>query len=157
MRMIDNFASNTANSYAFSWETVTNDGVDVVSSSILTLQRALVDAGHSSSVLVGLEDFVGAFKTLPPDESQRWLLWVLVWCPSEQRWYTGELQTLPFGSLGSVLAWWRVAHAQRCILRRLFNLPCMYYVDDTHLIAPAVVARRTKNIVLEGIPSSLIC
>jgi len=122
VRLIDNFQSNSANSYAFSWESVTNGREDVVSATVLELQRALAVAGHEVDVQIGLEDFVGAFKTLPPQEEQRWLLWVLVWNPEEGAWYAGELQTLPFGALGSVLGWWRIAQAQKLIMRRLFRI-----------------------------------
>ena len=46
----------------------------------------------------------------------------------------GEMQTMPFGAVGGVLAWWRCAMAQRAIMRRLFEAIIFYYVDDTHVI-----------------------
>ena len=61
---------------------------------------------------MGLEDYVGAFKTVASHESQRWLLRVLVWDDDAQRWMFGELYTMPFGAVGGVLASWRCAQAQ---------------------------------------------
>ena len=46
----------------------------------------------------------------------------------------GELQTMPFGAVGGVLACWRCAMAQRAIMRRLIETVIFYYGDDTHVI-----------------------
>ena len=40
---------------------------------------------------------------------------VLVFDPYKRRWMCGELLTFPFGALGGVLAWWRVASAHKAI------------------------------------------
>ena len=121
VRLIDDYRANEANSYACAWERTHNDREDVISEAILQLQEGIAARGSTDTVQVGLEDFVGAFKTVAPCESQRWLMWVLVWNPDAQAWYAGEMLTMPFGAVGGVLAWWRCATAQRTIMRRLFD------------------------------------
>ena len=121
VRMIDDYRSNAANQFAIAWETTHNDREDTVSEAILRLQRRLAEQGSCARVRVALEDFVGAYKTLAPSDDQRWLMWVLVWNHERAEWMCGEMQTMPFGAVGGVLAWWRCAMAQRAIMRRLFE------------------------------------
>jgi hypothetical protein len=149
IRVIDNFKDNEANDFAVAWETTTNDREDEVSEAVLRMKKRLFKAGLDPTVLVGLEDFVGAYKTIAPCEDQRWLMHALVWDTDSDQWKVGELLTMPFGALGGVLAWWRCATAQRTIARRLFEIIVFYYVDDTHIIEPAVSAHETKAIFQE--------
>jgi len=59
------------------------------------------------------------------------------------------LLTLPFGAVGSVLAWYRTAHALRCIMRRVFELVLFVYVDDTHQIEVESTAESGKALFCE--------
>ena len=104
VRVIDKFKSNGANSFTVAWEASHNDREDVVSEAILKLQEELRSVGCDDDVLVGLEDCVGAFKTVAPEESQRWLMHVLVWDSDRDPWVVGELYTMPFGAVGGVLS-----------------------------------------------------
>ena len=120
--VIDNFKSNEANSFTVAWEASHNDREDVVSEAILRLQDELRSVGRDDDVLVGLEDYVGAFKTVAPDDLQRWLMHILVWDSDRGQWVVGELYTMPFGAVGGVLSWWRCAQAHRATMRALLLL-----------------------------------
>merc|ERR1711907_782781 len=53
---------------------------------------------------------------------------------------------MPFGAVGGVLAWWRVAAALRQIGRMLFELVLFVYVDDTQVTEPAVSAQEAQKL-----------
>jgi len=110
------------------------------------LQRELAEHGVEEDVLIGLEDYVSAFKTLAPEDGQRWAMHMLVFDTDAQEWKVGELLSMPFGAMGSVLAWWRVATALKVILRRLFELVVFYYVDDVQQIEVASTAHHGKFV-----------
>ena len=122
VRNIDDFAANEVNEYAVSYEASRHDREDVLSATINRLQKELAGRQMCEGVEVGLEDFVGAYKTLAPDSSQTWMMMCLVWDTDEGVWRAGEMYTLPFGAVGSVLAWYRVSAAHKAILRRLFEV-----------------------------------
>ena len=145
VRPIDNYKSNGANDMTVSCERTENDREDVISQCILELQRSLHDRGRDEQVLIGLEDFVGAFRTLAPDQGQRWLMHLLVYNTDEDEWMVAELVAMPFGAIGGVLAWWRTASALKSIARRLCKLLIFIYVDDTHLVDVCSTATEAKQ------------
>ena len=147
IRCIDNFKANGVNSYAVAFESTRNDREDVISQCVLEMQRELHAAGRDGQVLAGVEDFVGAFKTVAPSEDQRFLMWCLLWDPQNERWVAAEMYTMPFGAMGGVLSWYRCAMAQRCLLRRLFKLCIFYYVDDTHQFEITETAVKGKRLM----------
>ena len=146
VRPIDNYRSNHANDQTVAWETVTNDREDILTETVLRLQEDLEESRQEDHVLVGLEDYVSAYRTLPPAEAQRWLMHLLVWDTDCSEWKVCELMAMPFGAIGGVLAWWRIARALRTIARNIFHLLVFYYVDDTHLIERAQTAEQGKVI-----------
>jgi hypothetical protein len=85
-------------------------------------------------------DFKSAFKTLGVVETQRWLQWIAYWDPDEGRAKAARTYTQTFGSIGAGTAWWRVARTLVQILRRVFHIPALIYVDDIFLVVPAAVA-----------------
>ena len=89
VRPIDNYKSNGANDMTVTWEKTNNDREDVISECILSLQRRLHERGLDDQVLVGLDDFVGAFRTLAPAQNQRWLMHLLVYDTDHERWLVG--------------------------------------------------------------------
>ena len=88
---------------------------------------------------------MSAFKTVCPSRDQVWLMWALVFDTDTQRWVASELRTQPFGALGGVYAWWRVAQALRSILVRLFGLVIFLYVDDVFMAVLSSIARSAKQ------------
>ena len=146
VRPIDDFKGNDANAYTVAWETVSNDREDVLSAAILRLQRELHRVDLRESVAVGLEDYVGAYRTLAPRADQRWLMKLLVYDTDNEAWCVCELLAMPFGAVGGVLAWWRCATAFRTILRRLFELIVFYYVDDVHQIELSSTGRAGRHV-----------
>ena len=150
IRPIDNFRANTANDHAISWESATNDREDVISEAILALQDMVRNSTRpDEAVLVGVEDYVGAFRTLAPAESQRWLMKMVVWDPENEAWKVCDLLALPFGAVGAVLAWWRTATALRTVARRVFQSAVFYYVDDTHQIEVHSTSKSGKETFRE--------
>jgi len=146
VRPIDDFRHNFANSFSVAWSTSRNDREDTLTAAIAELQRELSSCGSEEDVLIGLEDFVAAFKTLCPAEDQDWLLQVLVYNTDAQTWQVGEIVSMPFGSMGSVLAWFRVASALKVITRRLFELVTLWYVDDVQQVETTSSARTGKYV-----------
>ena len=146
IRPIDDFRHNEANKYAMTWESTSNDREDTITAAITMLQQGLAEQGVEEKVLVGLEDFVSAFKTVAPTESQRWAMHMLVFDTDARVWRVGELLTMPFGAMGSVLAWWRCATAQKIIMRRLFEMLVFYYIDDVQQIETQSTAAEGKEI-----------
>ena len=109
LRIIDNFRRNSVNAYSSVWE-IWNDGLDHLIAAVLRLQSA-------RKVLIGKDDFVGAFKTVCPSADEQWPMWALLYNTDSQEWVVCELHTQPFGALGGVHTWWRCAPAKRAILR----------------------------------------
>ena len=111
VRPIDNYCANGANDQTVCWEQTENDREDKITECILELQEQLVIAQLDERVLTGLEDFVSAYRTLAPDQRQRWLMQLLVFDTDNHRWVVGELTAMPFGAIGGVIACWRTASA----------------------------------------------
>ena len=145
IRPIDNYRSNGANDQTVAWESVSNDREDTITEAILRLKQSLQIAGEDDEVLIGLEDYVGAYRTLPPSQHQRWLMQLLVWDTDNDEWKVCELTAMPFGAIGGVLAWWRVARGLRSICRNILQLIIFYYVDDTHLVERGRTATSGKE------------
>ena len=101
VRPIDNYRANGANDQTVCWETTENDREDKITACILELQEQLAMVQPEERVLIGLEDFVGACRTLAPDQHQRWLMQLLVFDTDNHRWVVGELTAMPFGLLGA--------------------------------------------------------
>ena len=153
VRVIDDYKFNQVNSAATLYETSFVDTLDDITGTIIELDRALGrESGGAARmregprVSLGLDDFVGAFKTISPAEDQRWLAWVLIWDPEEQCYKAAEMYGCPFGALGSVLAWHRVGLFWRTVMRRLFNIPMLLYVDDAQLVDAAVFGMQAQEI-----------
>ena len=87
-------------------------------------------------LVLGRADFKSAYKTLPPQEDQRWMCWSLVFDPCFSTRKVVPLFFQAFGSLGAVVAWYRTATAVQHIMTHLFGLPIMVYVDDCFWLAP---------------------
>ena len=114
MRVIGNFKSNDVNDHGSAWERVSTDREDVITEAILQLmQGSEADGGRRRDVHVGVDDYVGAYKTLSPAAGHQWMCHVLVFDTDDMVWRTGELHTLAFGCVASVMAWWRCATARR--------------------------------------------
>ena len=81
VRPIDNYKGNQANAYAVSVETSSVDGVDDLTAALVLFEAMLGAAGggrrqaeqHQVLPTLGLDDFIGAFDTLPrPGASAGW-------------------------------------------------------------------------------------
>ena len=142
VRIIDNFRKNGVNSYASLWERIWNDTQDDLTEAVRLLQGT---GSVPRRVLLGKDDFVGAFKTVCPAPEHRWLMWALVYDTDADRWVVSELRTQPFGALGGVYAWWRCGQAIRSIMVRLFWLVFFIYVDDVFLAELDSSAERAKH------------
>ena len=149
VRIIDNFRKNGVNAYASLWERIWNDTQDDLTEAVKLLQGT----GHlPRRVLLGKDDFVGAYKTVCPALEHLWLMWALVYDTDAECWVVSELRTQPFGALGGVYAWWRCGQAIRSIMVKLFWLVFFIYVDDVFLAEPdssADLAKRTFQRVVE--------
>ena len=67
------------------------------------------------------------------------LSWALVFNPHENRHQVVPLWSQVFGSLGGVMAWFRVAKFVQHVMESLFGIVIMIYVDDCFWIVPDVV------------------
>ena len=143
IRPIDNYRSN--DDQTVSCESVSNDREDIITEAILRLKHSLQSAGEAVEVLVGLEHCVGAYRTLPPSQHQRWLMQLLVWDTDSEEWKVCEPTDMPSGVIGGVLAWWRIARGLRTICRNILRLIIFYCVDDTHLVERGRTATSGKE------------
>ena len=97
----------------------------------------IIKGNWKGPMTLGKADFKSAFKTLPPQEDQRWMCWSLVFNPATRRHQVVPLYSQAFGSLGAVVAWFHAALAVQFIMTVVFGLPIMLHVDDCFWIAPS--------------------
>ena len=64
---------------------------------------------------------------------------------------------MPFGAVGAVYAWDRVAEAVVEVLRRVFLVPAARYVDDIFFVDFEYTAVRTREIVMAVVDAFGLC
>jgi hypothetical protein len=127
IRCVDNATKSGCNPTASAAECIREHRLNV----LFELAKALGLHGLSDLYLCKV-DISAAFRSLPIREQDRWMAWVIfhafgeLWC--------SQHYALPFGFLGAVYGWERVAALLWHIAVCMLMLPLGKYVDDYFLV-----------------------
>ena len=117
--------------------------------SLIATARAFRLSQPGTPLQIVKSDFRSAYRCVPISAQHlRWAR-VLVLDPSSGKAYVATQWAMPFGALGAVYAWDRLAAVVTAVLRRTFLLPVIRYVDDLFLVLPASLAPRGREVLLE--------
>ena len=94
-------------------------------------------------------DFRSAYRCVPISAGHLPFSQVLIPDPASGQLYVALQLAMPFGAIGAVYAWDRLASLVTAILRRLFSLPVIRYVDDLFLLFPAAAASEARGVLVE--------
>ena len=92
--------------------------------------RQLQEAAPSSRVVISKADFKSACRCIPIMTQHYPYAKLIVLNPNDGSVKQAQQYAMPFGSIGAVYAWDRVAHALTFLVRRVLLLPACRYVDD---------------------------
>ena len=140
VRPIDNYRSNSLNRATAAGEKLRTEPTD-----LLLLTAAWWQFVIGVTPQVYKEDVEGAYRILPLRKEELDLFRILVMTPTGPRCW--DQKAFPFGAVSAVHAWNRTGEALSHIMRQIFLIPVLRYVDDVRGADGAPSALDAHNVL----------
>ena len=123
VRPVDDFTASGVNGCSTLEEKLTNDGIDA----LFQVARDFAEKVEGPHCLIKA-DIDAAYRRVPLKAADRWA--AVIAFKADGQWLQSEHWAMPFGAVGSVVAWDRIGAMIAHIAATLLHLPILRYVDD---------------------------
>ena len=145
LRSIDDFAESLVN-----WTTSVRRRISMARiTELVESARLLLAAFPSHSINILKSDFKAAYRSVPIHSSDLEFADVLVTDPVSRGVFASTQLCMPFGAVGAVYSWDWVSEAIVSILRSVFLLPVLKYVDDLFFAELSCLAEQSRDLLVE--------